>query len=294
MRVTEQMRYDSVSNNLTQLSARQAKAAQEAQTGIRVNLPSDDPIAAAQLARLAASQSQTSARRAVISQTKGDAELAESSLQSASDLMASAKELAIQGGNGTLGASERATLALQVKDIKDQLVGLANTQGSAGYLFGGSANQSKPFSATGAFSGNDDDHVVDIGNSTPTAVNASGAKAFTTAGSDGRDVFADLDALYTALSSNDTAGVSASLDGLDKSRSQITNAQASVGITLNKLDSSDALLSSIDLQDSKSVEEVGAADPAKAYSNLTQLNNSLQQSVSVAKTILDLAAFKQF
>ncbi len=96
------------------------------------------------------------------------------------------------------------------------------------------------------------------------------------------------------MNGNDTAGISASLDGIDKSRSQITTAQASVGITLNKLDASDSLLSSIDLQDSKSIEEVGAADPAKAYSNLTQLNNALQQSVSVAKTILDLVAFKQF
>jgi flagellar hook-associated protein 3 FlgL len=292
MRVTEQMRYDSVTNNLSQLSARQAKAAQEAQTGLRVNLPSDDPIAAAQLARLAASQSQTAARRSTINTVKGDTELAESQLQQASDLMANAKEIAVQGGNGTLGATERATLALQVKDLKDQLVGLANTRGSTGYLFGGNATESKPFDATGAFSGNDNEHVIDIGNSTPTAVNASGAKAFTLAG--GNDVFGALDALYNALSANDEAAISASLDGLDKSRTQITNAQASVGITLNKLDASDAVLSNLDLQNSKSIEEVGSVDPAKAYSTLTQLNNSLQQSLTVSKSILDLAAFKQF
>jgi len=292
MRVTEQMRYDSVSNNLSQLSSRQAKAAQEAQTGLRVNLPSDDPIAAAQLARLSASQSQVTARRATISSVRGDAELAESQLQQASDLMASAKEIAMQGGNGALGADERATLALQVKDLKDQLVGIANTRGASGYLFAGSAIETKPFSSTGAFSGNDDAHVVDIGNSTPSAVNASGAKAFTVAG--GRDVFADLDALYTALTNNDEAAVAASLDGLDTSRSQITRAQASVGITLNKLDASDSVQSSLDLQNSKSISDVGAADPAKAYSTLIQLNNALQQSVSVSKSILDLAAFKQF
>lgn len=292
MRVTEQMRYDSVANNLSQLSSRQAKAAQEAQTGLRVNLPSDDPIAAAQLARLAASQSQVSARRNTINSVRGDAELAESSLQQASDLMANAKELAMQGGNGSLGAEERATLARQVRDLHDQLVGIANTKGTSGYLFAGSASETKPFSATGAFNGNDDAHVVDIGNSTPSAVNASGAKAFTAAG--GRDVFADLDALFNALNSNDTAAIGASLDGLDRSRSQITNAQAAIGLTLDKLDASDSVQSAIDLQNSKSMSDLGAADPAKAYSNLAQLNNALQQAVSVSKSILDLAAFKQF
>ncbi len=292
MRVTEQMRYDSVSNNLSQLASRQAKAAQEAQTGLRVNLPSDDPIAAAQLARLSASQSQVTARRSTISSVRGDAELAESSLQQASDLLASAKELAMQGGNGSLGANERASLALQIKDIKEQLIGIANTKGSSGYLFAGSASESRPFSTTGAFGGNDEAHAVDIGNSTPTAVNASGAKAFTAAG--GRDVFSDLDALYSALNNNDVASITTSLDGLDSSRSQITNAQASVGITLNKLDASDSVQSALDLQNSKTIGDLGSADPAKAYSTLMQLNNALQQSVSVSKSILDLAAFKQF
>ncbi|HEX2670283.1 MAG TPA: hypothetical protein VHM25_05395, partial [Polyangiaceae bacterium] len=98
MRITEQMRYESVSNNLSQLSTRQAKAAQESQTGLRVNLPSDDPIAAAELARLKASQGQISARRNTITAVRGDAELAESSLQQASDLLATAKDLAMQGG----------------------------------------------------------------------------------------------------------------------------------------------------------------------------------------------------
>ena len=293
MRVTEQMRYDSVTSNLSQLSSRQAKAAQEAQTGVRVNLPSDDPIAAAQLARLSASQSQVAARRSTINAVRGDAELAESSLQQASDLMASAKELAMQGGNGSLGANERATLAAQVKDIRDQLIGIANTKGSAGYLFGGSATETKPFSTNGAFNGNDDAHVVDIGNSTPSAVNASGAKAFTAAAG-GRDVFGDLDALYNALSSNDPTAIATSLDGIDQSRTQITNSQAAIGITLNKLDASDSVQSALDLQNSKSMADVGAADPAKAYSTLMQLNNALQQSVSVSKSILDLAAFKQF
>jgi flagellar hook-associated protein 3 FlgL len=292
MRVTENMRYTTVTNNLSQLASRQAKAAQEAQTGIRVNAPSDDPIAASELARLSASQDQITARRGTITSVRGDTELAESQLQQASDLMVQAKELAMEGANGSLGASERQTLALQIKGIKDELVGVANSKGSSGYLFGGSQTQSQPFSDTGTFSGDDASHLVDIGNSTPTAVNASGAKAFTSAG--GRDVFADLDSLYTALSNNDAAGISGTLTNLDTSRSQITDAQAATGVVLNRLDASDSVLSAASLQSQKTSQEVGATDPAQAFSSLTQLNNALQQSVSVAKSILDLGAFKQF
>lgn len=292
MRVTEQMRYDGATNNLTSLSSRHAKASLEAQSGLRVNAPSDDPIAAAELARLSASQSQVAARRSAINSVRGDAELSETSLQSASDLLATAKEIATQGANGSLGAQERGFLALQVKDLRDQLISVANTRGATGYLFGGTATETTPFTGAGAFQGNDEAHVVDIGNSTPTVVNASGAKAFTAAG--GRDVLADLDNLFNALNNNDQAGIAASLDTIDASRAQVTNAQAAVGITLNKLDASDSVLSSVDLMNSKHGADIGSVDPAKAYSTLTQLNTSLQQAVSVTKQILELAAFKQF
>ncbi len=292
MRVTENMRYDSVTTNLSSLSSRQAKAAQEAQTGVRVNLPSDDPIAAAQLARLSASQDQITARQSTLTSVRGDAELSESQLQQASDLMARAKELATQGANGSLGADERTAMAKQITDIKAQLVAVANTKGANGYIFAGSQNQTQPFDDTGVFSGDDLDHMVDIGNSTATAVNASGAKAFTAAG--GRDVFADLDTLATALAANDQAGVSGTLTNLDTSRAQITNAQAQAGAVINRLDASDSVLSAAKLSTQKSSNEIGSADPAQAYSNLTQLNNALQQSISVAKTVLDIGAFKQF
>ncbi|HEY2405597.1 MAG TPA: flagellar hook-associated protein FlgL [Polyangiaceae bacterium] len=290
MRVTDNMRYNQVLYNLASLSSRQADAAQQAQTGSRVNAPSDDPVAAAELARLSAAQSRVSANRSTISSVRGDAELAESSLQQASDLLTSAKELATQGSNDSLNASDRAALAMQVKDLKDQLLAVANTQGQNGYIFGGSATSTQAFSSAGLFQGNDDAHTVDIGNSTPTTVSVSGAKAFTSAG--GRDVFGDLDALYTALSSNDADGIRGTLTNLDTSRAQINSAQAEAGAVLNKLDASDSVLSSVDLNNQQQQSEVGAADPAQAYSNLNQLNNALTRSVTVAQQILSVGAYK--
>jgi flagellar hook-associated protein 3 FlgL len=290
MRVTDSMRYTMATQNMSALASRQLSVAQQAQTGLRVNAPSDDPIAAAQLARLATVQTQISARQSTISSVRGDAELSESSLQEASDLMARAKELATQGANGSLDASDRAVIATQVKDILDQLVALGNTKGATGYLFGGSQTGTTPFSATGAFSGDDGQHTVDIGNSTPTAVNSSGAQAFTAAG--GRDVFGDVTALYTALSSNDTAGITATLTNLDTSRAQISQAEANAGTIINKLDASTSVLSTASLDSQQQTTTLGAVDAAAAYSNLTALNNSLQRSASVAQQILSVESFK--
>jgi flagellar hook-associated protein 3 FlgL len=290
MRVTDGMRYTMATQNLSALSSRQLSVAQQAQSGLRVNAPSDDPIAAAQLARLASVQTQIATRQSTISSVRGDAQLSESSLQEASDLMARAKELATQGANGSLDASDRAIIATQVKDILDQLVALGNTKGASGYLFAGSQTGTPPFSATGAFSGDDTQHVVDIGNSTPTAVNSSGAQAFTAAG--GRDIFGDVSALYTALNTNDTTALSATLTNLDTSRAQISTAQANAGTIINKLDASTSVLSAANLDSQQQSQTLGAVDAASAYSNLTALNNALTRSASVAQQILSIESFK--
>lgn len=290
MRVTDGMRYAIAAQNLSSLATQQLSAAQQSQTGLRVNAPSDDPIAAAQLARLSAVQTQIAARQSTISAVHGDAELAESSLQQASDLMARAKELATQGANGSLSASDRAILATQVKNVLDELVALGNTEGANGFIFGGSKTQTAPFASDGTFSGDDGQHVVDIGNSTPTVVNSSGAQAFTAAG--GRDVFSDVSSLYTALSTNDTAGITASMTNLDSSRAQLSTAEANAGTIINKLDASTSVLSAADLDSQHQSQTLGAVNAAQAYSNLTALNNALTRSASVSQQILSIESFK--
>jgi flagellar hook-associated protein 3 FlgL len=284
MRVTEGMRYAQVTRNLAQLSSQQQAASERAATGLRVTAPSVDPIAAAELARARASQSQIAARQAAITSVRGDAELAEGALAQAGDLLARAKEITVQAANGSLGASDRAALALEVKGIKEALVGIGNTRGTRGYLFGGNQTTSAPFSAAGVFSGDDLTQSVDIGNSSPTVVSQSGAKAFTLAG--GRDLFADLDSLYAALNANDQSAVAAQLDNIDAGQKQLLAVRADAGLTLNRLDASAAILDSFDTLNQKRSQDIGAADPIEAYSSLTQLGQALQRSVAVAQQIL--------
>jgi flagellar hook-associated protein 3 FlgL len=198
----------------------------------------------------------------------------------------------MQGANGSLSASDRTALANEVADLKQELVGLANTKGSQGYLFGGSKTGSPPFAASGAFSGDDTAHVIQLGTGSPTPVSASGASAFTAAG--GRNVFADLDALAGALSANDPSAVSGTLDNLEASRKQIVGEQAKAGLTMNKLDSSDAALEQLQLSLNKSTDQVAAADPYEAYSQMTTLAQSLERAVTVSRQILDLGSNNRF
>jgi flagellar hook-associated protein 3 FlgL len=293
MRVTEGMQYDSALRSLGDLASRQADAQTEATTGSRLTSPSNDPIASAEYVRMQSSLSQANSRRSTIQTVQGDATLAEGSLSQAADLFAQAKSLAIQGANGTLSASDRATLAKQVDGLRDTMISIANTKGASGYLFGGSQTQTAPFDpTTGAFSGDNAEHVVDIGGSTPTSVGTSGAQAFTAAG--GQDVFAALSTLSDALNANDTTAITGSVSGLDAASSQIVSVQGQAGLTMAKLTSSDSALAQLQTRISTQESAVGAADPVAAYSSLSSLSTSLQNAVAVTKQILGNSAFSRF
>lgn len=292
MRVTEGMRYAQVLSNLANITSQHADAAQQAATGIRVGKPSDDPIAAAELARLSASSSQTKAHLSTIDSVRGDAELTESALSDASDIFARLKEIALQGANGDLTAEDRKTLGLEVDGLKDSLLKLGNTRGTRGFIFSGSAVTTAAFDPSGAFQGNTDPHVVPIGNSTPTAVSTSGADAFVVAG--GRDVFADLQSLSTALSADDLSGIRDALDNVSASQTQLINARARSGLILSKLDTSQSVLSSLDTEQQKRSQTVGAADPYESYTRVTALSQSLDRAISVSKQLLDLGGNNRF
>lgn len=291
MRVTEGMKYSQVLSNLSNLTSQHAKASQEASTGVRVGKPSDDPIAAAELARLSASSSQTKAHLSTIDTVRGDAELTESTLDSASDIFARLKEIALQGANGELTAEDRKTLSVEVTGLKDTLLKLGNTRGTRGYLFSGSQVTTAAFDPSGAFQGDDEAHVVQIGNSTPTAVSTSGSEAFVVAG--GRNVFADLQALATALGADDIATIRQSIDNVGASQAQLIGARARSGLVLSKLDASQSVLASLDTEQQKRAQ-IGAADPYESYTRVTSLAQSLERAISVSRQILDLGGNNRF
>jgi flagellar hook-associated protein 3 FlgL len=286
------MRYAEVQKNLAKLSARHAAAAREAASGVRVGAPSDDPIAAAELARLRASQSRSEANLNAIRSVRGDAELTEQALADAGDITVRLTEIALQGSSGGLNTEDRQRLALEVSQLKEALVGLGNTKGTRGYLFAGSQTDTPAFDASGNFLGDDVDHLVSIGNSSATAVSTSGADAFAVAG--GRNVFADVDALESALNAGDPVATAAALTGIQASHAQLVNARARSGLIVSKLDTSQSLLDALDLEQQQRAASVGAADPFAAFSRVTELGQSLERAVSVSRQILDIGGLNRF
>jgi len=288
MRVTESIKFANITSQMGQLREQYANAAQQSSSGKRILAPSDDPIAAAEDTRIQASLSQTKSYRASASLAQGDLSMAESSLDSAGQVMQRALELAMSGSNGSTSADGYQALAAEASQLVGSMTAIGNTKGSQGYLFGGTKIDAAPIDDTGAYVGNDEVRQISIDGGSPTTVSVSGANAF--AKTNGRNVIQDLNDLSQALASGDSGAIRDLLGELQDSHSQIVQERANAGLMLDRLSMTDSFLSqkSIDLTTRSS--NLTDADAVDTLSKMSQLQTTIQQAVTVDQQLLQTTA----
>lgn len=271
-------------------TARLNAAATVAASGSRINASSDDPTGFATTARVDARLSILSARKTTANRSGDDLDLAETTLASASDLMVRIREIGLAMSNGAIDAQTRANAADEVDGIKKQLLGLANTRGATGFLFGGSRTQLDPFDANGVFLGDDDKRMVELSDSITLRANASGADAFTAAG--GLDAFASLTAFATALRTNNLAGIQQGATDGDALQKQITRARIDAGSRASELHAAADVMDETTLALQKTRAQVSDADVADAYTKLTAARNDYERALEIARTLMQLGGMK--
>ena len=129
-------------NNQAALSKTQSQIA----SGLRVQTPADDPIAAAQLHELARAQAQEEQFGKNSTIITGRLQTEEQALADAHGVIQRARELVVQANTATLNDSNRQSIATELKTRLDELMSIANRKdGNGEYLFAGYASGSQPF-----------------------------------------------------------------------------------------------------------------------------------------------------
>ena len=145
MRITSANRYATAIANLQQRQQELTQAQNQMTTGKRTAVPSDDPVAVARAERALAVQGRVTAAQRATAASRSTMSLAESALGSAVDLLQTARETVVSAGDASYDSSQRAALADQLKQLRSQLLTVANQgDGNGGYVFGGQGSQSEP------------------------------------------------------------------------------------------------------------------------------------------------------
>lgn len=151
-------------------------------SGVRVQKPSDDPIAAAQILQLNQTQAEIDQYKKNINGGMSALELEDSQMGAITNLLTRVRELTVQAGDGALSASDRKAIAAEIGSRIDELAGIANTRNANGeYIFGGYQGQQEPFvqsAATYTYRGDDGQRQIQIGSGTFVPINDSGNAIF--------------------------------------------------------------------------------------------------------------------
>ncbi|WP_310460387.1 flagellar hook-associated protein FlgL [Sphaerotilus sp.] len=119
-------------------------------SGKRIERASDDPAGAARAERALADQTRSEGLLRTVGASRNAMSVVESSIGDAVDLVQTAREAVVEAGNGAFNTADRALLADRLKQIKGQLLSMANTDDGAGhFVFGGQGSDRLPFVDSG-------------------------------------------------------------------------------------------------------------------------------------------------
>jgi flagellar hook-associated protein 3 FlgL len=265
--------------NQTKLEAQQATL--EIASGRSVNVPSDNPTAAALLIENNDQATFNSGYLQSLNSVQGQLSTADSTLSSVVTALQRAISLGVEGANGTLSDSDRASIASELQGIQSQLVSLANTSYQGRFVFAGTNTNTPPFVVDNTvpsgvrYVGNSGVNQVSIGSGYKLAVNQPGSQLFSASGN---DVFLAINSLIQALQSN--TGIADAVSSLSVASSYLSAQRVFYGSAMNQAQSQTTYLNTAKLQISQQQNTLGAADLATAATNLTQSQIDTQATLA--------------
>jgi len=266
-------------------------------TGKRINSPSDDPTGAAQLVGLSESSKITAQYQDNILAARTRLELEETALGSVGETLQRVRELTIQALNDTNNAMDRAAIAAEVRQLADEVIGLANRKdGNGQFMFAGFQVLTTPFSeappGTFTYNGDQGQRQIQIGSARQIADGDSGQAVFMDIPDGGggfESIFATLETLASDLEANTPNG--ASLDQLDNAMNQFLGFRASIGARLNALDSQEKINVTMLIQLEKTRSVIEDLDYAEAASRLSRESVTLQAAQQAFVKVQNLNLF---
>lgn len=179
---TSWMYQQSLSTMLNQQSAL-AATQNQVSTGKRINVASDDPVGAGKVISLGHILAANAQYTSNIDSANTRLSTEQTALTAVTNLLDSARSMAVQGINGSLSGSDRTGMATQLSQLRDQLIQLANTNDSNGNaLFAGTSSTTTPFvkgpNGAVSYAGNDARLMASVGSGLQICTGDAGSALF--------------------------------------------------------------------------------------------------------------------
>jgi flagellar hook-associated protein 3 FlgL len=256
MRVTQRTLTEGVGYNLQAAVDRLSTLQERLSSGKAVQRPSDAPAAAVAALRYRADIRRSEQLKRNADDAQGWLDSTDRALTGGIGVLNRARELVLQGTNGSMGAADRAAIAEEVDGLRQSLLAIANTAYLGRPVFNGTAPGTQAYDPAGTYLG--DTGAVDrvVAPNVSIRANLTGPAAF---GPPGADAFAVLTQLADHLR-NDPSQLQGDITAVDGALRRMTDAVAGVGARAKQVDDLRLRLEDGIVQSTNGLAEVESVD----------------------------------
>jgi flagellar hook-associated protein 3 FlgL len=279
MRVTDGMMFDQAIRENGRALEQLQRATDRTASGLRVEHPGDDPAAAGLIVSAASAQNRFDAIATTTQRASGELSAADGALNTVSNVLAQAQQLAVQMANSTYSTSQRTAAAAQADALLKQAIASLNSSVDGRYLFGGTLDASPPFDTGGNYLGDTAVRQVEIAPGTLGTASIRADVAVKGVGG-GADALTTLQQLSAALAADDPAAVQSLLDPLSRSIDQVAAARSQAGTAMRALDVATSVSQTARDERKKGVSQLAEADVVESATRLAQTQQALEASLT--------------
>ncbi|GAA3660703.1 flagellar hook-associated protein FlgL [Nocardioides ginsengisoli] len=283
-RVTQRMMTEGSLSNLQQGLSRMARLQEQLSTGRVINRPSDNPTGTTSAMRLRSSLSDQVQFSRNAQDGLGWLTRIDASLDSVTSTVRRARDLALQGANASSsGQVARDAIAVEIDGLRKELISQANTKYLDSPVFGGVTAGAAAYDAGGNYIGIVGDVNRRVADGVVVKVDVDGPTVF---GDGATSVFAELDALSTALRAGNQAGISAAVDVLNKRMDTVTAARTAAGTRYQRLDQADQAATDTKMSLQNQLGNVENADLAETTVSLKMQEVAYQAALASTSRVI--------
>lgn len=296
MRVASNQFRNQAVGTISEQQATIARLQQQASTGQKVNRPSDDPLAAAEVERLRSDQARTNIEKRMMSFAKSQMAQAESLLGGGIETLQRARDLMISARNGAMNHEDRETLAGQLQQYRRELLDIANQQTQDGnYIFGGSGSELPPFRPRNSPIYQSESGVRQTGLKIPYDLTVDGSWVMQGFGNNGeRSIFQELDTVIGALRGDGTdvdAALRQGMSSVDQTLNLMSEQRSILGEQMHMIELRERLLSSGELSTAQRRSDLVDADYADVLSGIQSRDTALRAAMQTYSQVSRLSMF---
>ncbi|MGN7939426.1 flagellar hook-associated protein FlgL [Virgibacillus sp. 6R] len=287
MRVTQSMLASNSLRNLSKSYSNMGKYQDQLATGKKISRPSDDPVVAIKGMFYRTNLTEVEQYKRNLNEAYTWMENSEAGIEQATQVIQRIRELTVQANNSTNSPEDLKAIGVEIAQLKEDLMGVANTQVAGNYIFNGTQTKNPPIPLDA--NGNPDfsqinstAYNIEVSKGVQLKVNVDANNVFS------QELFDTLSALETNLLDGEGTLENGDelLADLDKHIDSMLAERSELGARYNRLELVDSRLSDQEVIANRILSDNEDADIERVITDLTIQESIHRASLSVGARII--------